>query len=68
MDIQEKLAKRRKTKQKHNTICVGYHYAHTHTNNVNKTWAILRTTGGKDESNIIFKQNRNGHHNIELRT
>ena len=29
--------RRRKTKQKHNTICVGCHYAQTNTNNVNKT-------------------------------
>jgi hypothetical protein len=28
---------RRKTKQKHNTICVGHHYTQTNTNNVNKT-------------------------------
>jgi len=36
----EKLVTRRKqTKQKHNTICVGHHYAQTNTNNVNKTWA-----------------------------
>jgi hypothetical protein len=27
----------RKTKQKHNTICVGHHYMQTNTNNVNKT-------------------------------
>ena len=29
--------RRRKTKQKHNTICVGHNYAQTNTNNVNKT-------------------------------
>jgi hypothetical protein len=40
--------RRRKTKQKHNTICVGHHYMQTNTNNVNKT------TGGKDEPNIVF--------------
>jgi len=28
--------RRRKTKQKHNTKCVGHHYAQTSTNNVNK--------------------------------
>jgi hypothetical protein len=28
--------KRRKTKQKHNTICVGHHYAQTNTNNIKK--------------------------------
>ena len=41
--------RRRKTKQKHNTICVGHHYMQTNTNNVNKTQALLQTTGGKDE-------------------
>ena len=29
--------RRRQTKQKHNTICVGHHYAEANTNNVNKT-------------------------------
>jgi len=29
--------RRRKTKQKHNTICVGHHYTQTNTNNLNKT-------------------------------
>jgi len=28
---------RRKTKQRHNTICVGNHYTQTNINNVNKT-------------------------------
>ena len=36
----------RQTKQKHNTICVGHHYAQTNTNTVNETWALLQTTGG----------------------
>ena len=40
---------------KHNTICVGHHYTQTNTNNVNKTWALLQTTGGQDEPNIVFK-------------
>jgi len=35
--------RRRKTKQKHNTICVGHHYAQTNTNNVNKIWFLLQT-------------------------
>jgi hypothetical protein len=26
------------------------------TNNVSKTWALLQTTGGKDEPNIVFMQ------------
>ena len=29
--------RRRKTQQKHNTICIGHHYTETNTNNVNKT-------------------------------
>jgi len=29
--------RRRNTNQKHNTICVGHHYAQTNTNNSNKT-------------------------------
>jgi hypothetical protein len=35
--------RRRKTKQKHNTICVRHHYTQANTNNVNKTWALLQT-------------------------
>ena len=45
--------RRRKTKRKHTTICVGHHYAQTNTNNVNKTWALLQTTGGNDKPNIV---------------
>jgi len=38
MDNPEKLAtRRRKTKQKHNTIWVGHHYTKTNKNNVSKT-------------------------------
>ena len=38
MDNPQKLTtSRRKTKQKHNTICVGSYYKQTNTNNVNKT-------------------------------
>ena len=34
--------KTKKTKQKHNTIYLGHHYAQTNTNNVNKTsWANI---------------------------
>ena len=69
MDNQEKLAtqgtRRRKSKQKHNIICVEHHYTQTNTNDVNKTW--LQTIGGKDEPNIIVCGNPNGHHNTELR-
>ena len=57
MDKPEKLAtlgtqdEDKQNKNKHNTICVGQHYMQT---NTNKTWALLQTTGGKDEPNIIF--------------
>jgi hypothetical protein len=34
--------------EKHNTICVGHHYTQTNTNNVNKTYVLLQTTGGND--------------------
>jgi len=55
MDIPEKLAtykmKTNKNK-KHNKIYVGHHYVQKTTNNVNKTWALLQTIGGKDEPNI----------------
>ena len=52
MDNPEKLATRRR-KTKHNTICVGHNYTQTNTKNVNKTWALLQTTGGKDEPTIV---------------
>ena len=47
--------RRRKTSQKHNTICVGHHYTQTNTNKLNKTRFLLQTTGGKDEPNIVLK-------------
>jgi hypothetical protein len=28
----------------------------TNTNDVNKTWSLIQTNGGKDESNIVFMQ------------
>jgi hypothetical protein len=42
-------------KPKQNTKCVG-HQMQTNTNNIKKTWALLQTTGGKDEPNIVFMQ------------
>ena len=56
MDNPEKLATfgtQDDEKQKHTTICVGHHYAQANTNNVNTSWALLQTTGGKDEPNIV---------------
>jgi len=53
MDIPEKLATQGtqdKDKQnKINSVCIWHQYAQTNTNNVNKTWALLQTTRGKDE-------------------
>ena len=49
MDNPEKLEIQ--TKKNKNTICVRHHYTQTNTNDVNKTWALLETTGGKDELN-----------------
>ena len=50
MDIPEKLAEYGTyDEDKHNTICVGYHHAQASTNNVNKAWALLQTTGDKDK-------------------
>ena len=55
-----RYTRRRKTKQKHSTICVGHHYAQTNTNKVNKMWSFLQTIGGKDESNIVLmRKSRN---------
>jgi len=34
-------------------MCWNY-YTQTNTNNVSKTWALLQTTGDKDESNIVL--------------
>ena len=31
-----------------------HHYARANTNNITKTRALLSTTGGKDEPNIVF--------------
>ena len=56
--------RQRQTKQKQNTICVEHHYTQTSTNNINKTCALIQTTGGKDEPNVGFFR----HHNTELRT
>ena len=46
--------RRRQTKQKHNTICAGHHYAQTNKYNVNKTMTLLQTTGGEEKQNIVF--------------
>jgi hypothetical protein len=48
MDNPQKLAKfGTQDEDKQNTICVTHHYTQTTSNNVNTTWALLQTTGGK---------------------
>jgi hypothetical protein len=48
--------RRRKTKQKHNTVCVGHHYTRRNTNNVNQTWApykqLAEKTNTKNLTNL----------------
>jgi hypothetical protein len=48
------IVREKKTKKKHNTTCVGHHYKQANINKVNKTRALLQSTEGKDEPNIIF--------------
>jgi hypothetical protein len=52
----------------HHLMCVGHHYTQTETNNVNNTLALLQTTIGKDEPNIVLCGNRYEHHSVDLRT
>jgi hypothetical protein len=35
-------------------MCVGHHYTQIHTNNIDKTQALLQTTGSQNEPNIVF--------------
>ena len=53
MDNPEKLATSgTQYEEKHNTICVGHHYAQTNTNNENKTRVLLQTTGDKEVKSL----------------
>jgi hypothetical protein len=57
MDNSEKLATYGtpdEHKQNKHTTQYGDHYAQASTNNVNKACALLQTSGGKDESDIVF--------------
>jgi hypothetical protein len=54
-------------KQKiHNAICDGHHYTHINTNNVNRTWAFIQSTGGKDEPNTVYITNQAHAHNVAM--
>ena len=46
----------RRQKRQNNTICVEHYYRQTNAYNVNKTCALLQTTRGKDEPNIVSIQ------------
>ena len=37
-------------------MCAGHHFPQANTNNVNKTCALLQTTGDKDEPTIVCMQ------------
>jgi hypothetical protein len=52
--------------QNHNIIYVRQHYAQTNTNNVNKTWTLLQTTGIQTNRTSFLCGNRNKYHNTEL--
>jgi hypothetical protein len=59
MDNSEKLATYGtpdEHKQNKHTTQYGDHYAQASTNNVNKTWALLQTTGSKDEPKYTLMQ------------
>ena len=43
-----------KTKNNTTRYCVGHHYAQTNTNNVNNTWTLTQTTGGKSYINNVW--------------
>ena len=51
---QHRVTKTKYKQNKNTTQYVGHHSTQTNTNNVNKTWALLQTTAGKNEPNIVF--------------
>ena len=52
MDNPKKLATQGiQDEEKHNTMCVGHHYAQTITNNVSKKRALLQTTMSSPTNN-----------------
>jgi hypothetical protein len=56
----------KKITTKNNTMCGGHHYPQANTNNVNKTLALLQTTGGKDETNsVCMRKSQHGTQNLK---
>ena len=47
-------------------MCIGHHYPQANTNKVKKTWALLQTTGGKDEQTMAcMRKSQHGTHNVK---
>ena len=47
-------------------MCVAHHYPQANTNNVNKTCALLQTTGDKDEQTIVcMRKSQHGTQNVK---
>ena len=60
--------RRRKTKQNHNTICIGHHYAQTNTNNIKKRYeSSYKQLEVLTNPTSFLCRNRNLYHNTELR-
>ena len=57
--------RRRQTKQKHNTVCVGHHYTQANTNNVNKTLVPYKQLEVQTKRISFVCGNRNGCHNAK---
>jgi len=68
MENPEKLAtRRRQTKQKHNTINVGHHYAHTNSTYIRHEPPHKQPDTKMNRTSLLCG-NCDGHHNTELRT
>jgi hypothetical protein len=47
-------------------MCVEDHYPQANTDNVNKTWVLLQTTGGKEEPTIVcMRKSQHGTPNVK---
>ena len=61
----ERDCQHRVDKTKTNTICGAHHNKQTHTNNVNRTCALLETTESKDEpNNVSMQTSQHGTQNV----
>ena len=61
LGIQDTVRRQTKKGEKETHHCI-----QTNTNNVNKTWAFLQTTGGKDQPTIvIIRTSQHGTKNVK---